>query len=206
MRQHRDARLWAFCLALVVALGFSTHASEMNLLVVPTRITMVRMAFDLTGLCPATLVSCEARKGREPLLHVWDGAEWMRLELKTLGNDDFLQQTATRAIVIGDDDMIPASVLRALSWCPELIRVPSIRPVDIVNSLTEPLGLSRQDLAWLAGRHQLKVVDLNADLKKRDPYDVPWSEILPTEPGYDATPVAQPKPAVLMKNDKQITP
>lgn len=201
-----QAQRWiqAFVIVAAMAAGMPARGSGrggMNLVLVPARVAMVQAAFDLARLRQATIVSCEDRKGRDPLLHVWDGAEWIRLELADLAQGGFLRQTPARAIVIGGDDVMPAAAVQAVAWCREVVRVPSMKPVDIVNGLTEPLAFSKSDLAWLAGRFQLEVVDLNADRKARNPYSVPWSEILPKETRYRLAPVDEPKPAVV-ESDK----
>jgi len=170
---------------------------DMNLVLIPARVAMVQAAFDLARIRPATIVSCEDRQDRDPLLHVWDGSEWIRLDLADLAQGGFMRRTPARAIVIGGDDVMPASVVQAVGWCREVVRVPSMKPADIVNGLVGPLEFSRSDLVRLADRFRLNKVDLNAEQKARDPYSVPWSEILPRERRFRLAPAAEPKPAVV---------
>ena len=118
-----------------------------------------------------------------------------------LAAGNFLSAPPARVIALGGDDVMPASALQTASRHGMVLRVASIRPVDIVNALTEPLELSKEELAWLADRHQLNLLDLNAGQKKRDPYDVPWSEITPRETRYRLAPASKSKPAVL-ENEK----
>ena len=200
MHNRIHALALSFLMVFVFAAGktaLAAGAKNMNLVLIPARVTMVQAAFELARLRPATIVTCEARKNKDPLLHVWDGAEWIRIELSDLAGEKFLRQTPDCVIVIGGDDVMPVAAIQAVSWCDTTIRVPSMKPVDIVNTLTEPLAFTKSELAWLAGRFHLNIVDLNADRKKYDPYAVPWSEILPMEKQYRLMPASEPKPATV---------
>lgn len=198
MRKVVFLGFFAFAIA---ALAPVKHAQglerEKNLILTPARMATVQMSFDLARLRPATIISCEERKGRDPLLHVWDGGEWLRLEMADLAAGNFLSTPPTRIIALGGNDVMPDSVLQTASRHGAILRVASIRPVDMANALTEPLELSRDELAWLAKRHNLNLLDLSEDQKKRDPYDVPWSEITPNETRYRLAPASRNKPAVL---------
>ena len=51
------------------------------LLVTPSRYSVMQVAFDVARRYPTVLVSYQGVADKEPVLHVWNGFEWMPLAL-----------------------------------------------------------------------------------------------------------------------------
>ncbi len=154
-------------------LKFRSKAPDLTLLVMPARTRVVQLGFDLAKIRSFSLVTYEGTASTRPFLHYWNGAEWMDLTLEELTERGFLTQTPARVVIIGDDSMVAPGLSQAVSWCPEVHGIPSIKTVEIVNALHPLLGFNDGELEWLAGRHNLKIKDLNEDKRGLDPYSVP---------------------------------
>lgn len=172
-------------LALLVVAASSLHAesifrhrskaSDLTLLVMPARTRLVQFGFDLAKIRAFSLVTYEGTSTTRPFLHYWDGAQWAELTLEELTERGFLAQTPRRVVIIGEDSMVSPDLCEAVSWCPEVHKIPSIKTVEIVNVLHPLLGFNDGELEWLAARHNLKIRDVNEERRRLDPYSVPRS-------------------------------
>lgn len=167
--------------ATLTALAFPPAASTAlaksqgyTLVVAPARYSVMQVAFDIVNRYSAVLVSYQGEaKTAEPLLHAWNGQEWVRVTLSDYREVNFLQQTPSRTVLIGDDQTLPTSIAEASSWSPQIIRVTEFDTAALVNEFGKLLSFKDTDWSWFASRYNLELKDENAPLRARSWYDQP---------------------------------
>jgi hypothetical protein len=145
-------------------------AGSGDLLVYPVRETVVKLAFDLAHLRSVAMVAYDASQDvSAPLMHVWDPAakDWVKTDVEAYTAGEALAAKPSRVFVIGDQPRVVSTLVAASSWCDEVVEVPSLRSVEILNILDEPLDLSNREWKWLAKRYELTLDDRNAELRKK---------------------------------------
>ena len=188
MRSSMKKILW-ICAAVVVTMGgwAATPAraqADAVLLVTPSRYSVMQVAFDVARRYPTVLVSYQGTT-EEPLLHVWNGYEWMPLALADYQSGAFLQTYPERAIFMGDDALLPASLRSISTWCDKSVQIQGLDTHVLVNSIGNSLPFTPADWRWFAGRYNLTLTNLKAA----------EAEAIKNESWYDETaPVKDPEP------------
>lgn len=155
------------------------------LLVTPARYLVMQVAFDVARRYPTVLVSYQGTTG-EPVLHVWNGYEWMPLSVADYQSGAFLQSYPARTIFLGDDALLPASLRSIGAWCTESTQVSNLETHELVNGIGSYLPFTPADWRWFAGRYNLTLTNLKAQ----------EAEAAKQETWYDdAGPVKDPAPA-----------
>lgn len=184
--------LLAGCLAWAAAFGAAAQEAEpvpvvqkdVVLLVAPARYNVMQVAFDVARRYSTVLVSYQGTDP-DPKLHVWTGYEWLPLPAEDYRKGSFLQEWPARTVMLGGDDLLPASLKEVSSWCPETTRIEDLETAGLVNGIGRYLPFTPADWRWFAGRYNLSLVDENAAL----------AEAAKKESWYDGTaPVEDPKP------------
>ena len=159
-----------------VALGMGTGPSRLTLLVAPARHNTLQVAFDVLARENAVLVAYQGdAASAHPVLHVWNGQEWLQITPEEFGSLSFLRTVPSRILMVGDDALLPP-VLADAAMAHKGIRVmqvPSQDTATVVNSIGQVLGFSRGDWAWFAARYRLDLKDVNASIRDRSWYDQP---------------------------------
>ena len=168
-----------------VAVSPAAAQSDAVLLVAPSRFAVMQVAFDVARRYPAVLVSYQGAPS-EPVLHVWNGYEWMPLSLSDYQNGAFLQSYPGRTIFLGDDELLPASLRSIGSWCSQSTQVPVLEKHALVNAIGSYLPFTPSDWRWFAGRYNLTLTNLKAE----------EAEAAKHETWYDGSaPVKDPPPS-----------
>jgi len=182
-------------LVLMVGLVSSTHAASRvrhyDLLVAPSRYSVLQVMFDVAANRPSILVSYQGEATTaEPLLHVWNGTSWSPITLHDLREMSFVQKTPTRAILIGNDELLPASVRESLAWMPEVVFIRDLTNTSLLNEFGRIQSWSKREWNWFSTRYNLSLEDEAAPLRKRSWYDRPASSLKKNEaPSYQPAPV-----------------
>jgi len=132
------------------------------LLVAPRQYPVMQVAFDVARRYPTVLVSYQAAAADEPVLHVWNGYEWMPLALADYQSGAFLQSYPARAVFLGDDALLPASLRAINAWCAQSTQVPDLETHALVNAIGSYLPFTPNDWRWFAGRYNLTLTNLKA--------------------------------------------
>ena len=132
------------------------------LLVTPSRYSVMQVAFDVARRYPTVLVSYQG-SDKEPVLHVWNGYEWMPLSLADYQSGAFLQSYPARAVFLGDDALLPASLRSISAWCDKSTQVPDLGTHELVNGIGRYLPFTPADWRWFAGRYNLTLTNLKAE-------------------------------------------
>ena len=166
---------------LLPALG-ATKGSA-TLLVVPARYSAIQVAFDMAQRFPVSIVSYQGDAATAvPVLHAWNGSEWVAVQVGDYEQGNFLQVTPVRVVVVGDEKLAPPVLTSAASvWCPEVLNIASVETAPLVNEMGKLFTFSRYDWDWFARRYNLTLQDENADRRSKSWYDRPsykdkWSK------------------------------
>lgn len=163
-------RTWALSLALMVGTVLSSPAY--TLLVAPARYSVMQVAFDLLGRTPSVLVSYQGEgTAVDPVLHAWNGSEWVLVTLKDYREGNFLQRTPDRIILIGDDTVLPSRILDASTWVSDVVRIRDLTTGSLVNEFGHILKWRDADWAWFAKRYNLNLQDESAARRSSSWYD-----------------------------------
>ena len=153
----------AWMMAVVGPLASAAIAQEdAVLLVVPSRYSVMQVAFDVARRYPTVLVSYQGTL-QEPVLHVWNGYEWMPLALTDYQSGAFLQSHPERTLFLGDDALLPAELRSINAWCNNVIQLPELENHALVNGIGRALPFTPADWRWFAGRYNLTLTNLKAE-------------------------------------------
>lgn len=156
---------------------------RVTMLVVPARYSVMQVAFDLAQRYTVVLVSYQGDASSEsPLLHAWNGKEWVKITMEEYSSASFLQVTPGEALLIGDETMLPPVLASSIAgWCPKVTTLPSIDTATLVNSFAKEFSFRKGDWEWFAKRYNLTLNDQNAEVRKSSWYDQPAYEDKYTE-------------------------
>jgi hypothetical protein len=178
-------KTFAAFLVGTVLMGFASGRAlaDRALLVIPARYSVVQFGFDVTRLRSADLVVYDTRGEKGALvLHFWDRqrGDWAKVSQDELRLGALFDDMPTRVFLVGSDRDVPPAVLAAATALGgQLVRVPSLRVVDMVNAVNDGLRFSSSEWKWLAKRHGLETVDLNADRRRYGRYGAPGAKAAP---------------------------
>ena len=156
--------MWILAVAAMTGPAAAPARAQENavLLVTPSRYSVMQVAFDVARRYPTVLVSYQGTAA-EPVLHVWNGYEWMPLSLADYQSGAFLQSYPARAIFLGDDALLPASLRSINNWCAQSTQVPGLGNHELVNGIGSYLPFTPADWRWFAGRYNLTLTNLKAE-------------------------------------------
>ncbi len=166
---------------LAVVLAFLWAGSELaeastgkgiTMLVVPARYSVLQVSFDIVRQYSVILVSYQGDASSDsPLIHAWNGREWVPVTVSDYRNATFLQMRPSQTILVGDEKLLP-SVMGAISaWCPRLVVIPEIDTASLVNQLGRLFRFGRREWEWYSARYNLQLQDLNEDRRRTSWYD-----------------------------------
>ncbi len=161
------------------AKSFAATAGRVTMLVVPARYSVMQVAFDISQRYPAVvLVSYQGdAQSSAPLLHAWNGKEWIKISVDDYADAKFLQVTPGETLLVGDETLLPPVLASSIvGWCPKVTTLPSIDTATLVNAFAQEFNFSRHDWKWFAKRYNLSLNDENASRRKSSWYDRPVYE------------------------------
>ncbi len=172
-------RIKLSCLALValtmagLALPAGAAPEDLAMLVVPARYSVLQVAFDVVNRFPAVLVSYQGDANTEdPIIHAWNGEEWVRISRDDYDQVNFLQVTPTLTVLVGDENLLPPVLSASPAiWCSRVETITSVDTTTLINDLARVLRFSASDWEWFARRYNLTLNDANAERRQRSWYD-----------------------------------
>ena len=173
MCRHSLLVLISTVLCSVNSMGMAYKSRLPTMLVVPARYAQLQVAFDIANRYNTLLVSYQGSGDTpEPLLHVWSGDKWIQISMQEYRTASFLTVRPDRVFMIGDEHVLPASLVDASNdWGSLVMSSPSSGTADIVNSFGKVAGFRRHDWVWFASRYNLDFQDLNASERRSSWYD-----------------------------------
>ncbi|HMP88820.1 MAG TPA: hypothetical protein PJ991_01400 [Kiritimatiellia bacterium] len=145
---------------------------DFTLIVAPSRFSVMQVMFDVIDKRPSVLISYQGDATTlNPLIHGWDGNSWVQLGMHDLRELSFLKKSPTRAVLIGGDDLLPASIREALAWVPELVYIRQLDNANLVNEFGRIFKWNRNEWRWFSKRYNLTLEDEAAPLRRSSWYD-----------------------------------
>ena len=165
--------LVALAMTASVQPAVAAAANDLTMLVVPARYSVLQVAFDALRRFPVVLVSYEGdAKTENPRLHAWNGEEWVRVSQEDYDQLNFLQVTPGQTVLVGDQNLLPASLSSQLSsWCARVTTIPTIDDAALINELSKILAFSPSDWKWFSERYNLTLNDANVAKEQSSWYD-----------------------------------
>jgi hypothetical protein len=158
---------------MFVSQSMALTPGRVTLLVVPARYSVMQVAFDLARKYAVVLVSYQGDVLSEtPLLHAWNGKEWIKISADDYAHARFLQVTPGEALLIGDEKLLPPVLASSIAgWCPKVTTIPSIDTAVLVNSFAKEFSFEPGEWEWFARRYNLVLNDENAPRRNANWYD-----------------------------------
>lgn len=159
---------------------------DLTLFVVPARYSVVQVMMDVLRRRDAALMSYQGEPdAAEPLLHAWNGREWVFVALDDFRTAHFARTRPHRVVLIGEPGIVPSVLAEAASeWAPLVLSIEGTDPASIVNAAGRILRFGRSDWDWFAGRYRMELRDDAAPRRERSWYDEPYVEEEPPEPPW----------------------
>lgn len=188
-------------IAAVGSVGFFvsvTASPAFTLIIAPARYSVIQVAQDILQRSDAVLVSYQGEPGKgDPVLHAWNGNEWVPVSMKDFREVNFLQRVPDRTILIGGPDVLPEVLVEASSWSPRVDRISDLKTSSIINEFGRILQWRSAEWKWFAQRYNLQLTDEAEPRRHSSWYDQPGPlpdrpRLLPTArpaPSSDAEPV-----------------
>ncbi len=168
---------WVLTAAVILGLGGSVLARSpdargLSLLVVPERFNIVQVSFDIIDKRPVALVSYRGDAASErPVLHAWTGDQWWPISLEEYAGGHFLVQQPTRIILVGDDRLLPKTLVEASDWGPRVMSIDTTETDELLNAMGRLLAFSRSEWRWFAQRYNMEIEDLTPAREEDSWYD-----------------------------------
>ena len=175
------------------------------LLVVPSRYTIVQLAFDMAKIRPMAIVAYDdSPTSKVSRLHVWDATvqDWLRMEFSEFKSASFIRAPPKDLLVIGNDI---AGLGDAASWASTKKRISTFSIVTVVNTLDEILSFSNSEWKTLARKYDLKLKDQNDERRRLGRWGRSGHEQPPAATAPE-TVLPPPPPPKLDEADKAMEP
>lgn len=180
------ACLLAWVSATASSMGMAPRPRSPALLVVPAHHAPLQLGFDVAERYRTALVVYQSQgQGRDPMLHVWDGAKWVRLDMEDFSSLSFMSVRPERILLVGDATLLPSSLVEATSWSTNQFVLPATDAASLVNHFGHFYNFRSADWRWFAGRYNLSLDDINEARRKRSWYDRSADEVPPAHWGRD---------------------
>ena len=169
MRTKSHFKIVGFIAFVVCVVAPQVHAHRNDILIVPARARMIRLAFDLQALRGPALISYrETEDPLQPLLHVWNRAarDWQRVDIANISRAQHIPATPNRTYIIGLRQNIPDVLPAALSHTAELRILNTLSVADILTILDREMQFSIEEWRALAGRYDLEITELNHERRR----------------------------------------
>ena len=193
MRAQR--RILFLMMALIIGATGSVRAQrapDFTLLVMPERLNLIQVGFDLLDKRPTALVAYRPDPaGQLPVLHVWSGGDWRLLNWDDYRSGRFMLRQPSRLVLVGDAITFPAQLQTAADWRPEVIRISSNQPDEVLNELGPVMGFTAAEYRWFARRYNMKIEGTESGAgERRSWYDRMTEERRPPVRRQRGTPIS----------------
>jgi hypothetical protein len=168
------------CAVLAVPLWAGSASAALGgskgftLVVVPSRYSVIQVAMDVLAKRSVVLLAYQGEASTpDPVLHAWNGEEWVRISLKDFREASFLQEMPREMVLVGDDKTLPAVIREAAGWCALKTTVTDLTTGSLVNELGRVFKWRKSEWEWFAKRYNLSLVDESEPYRKSSWYDQP---------------------------------
>jgi hypothetical protein len=171
---------------IAMAVGLSRPASANSgttLFIVPARYSVLQVMFDVLRRREALLMSYQGEPdGADPVLHAWNGLEWLPVTLDDYREAQFLSVRPARVVLVGDAGVLPVSLATgAAQWGSRVLNVERMDSSSLVNAAGRLLGFTDADWKWFAARYKMQLTDVESERRNQSWFDQPFVETEPSE-------------------------
>ena len=169
-------------------------------MIVPARLRMVQLAFDLADMRPVVVLSFRGNAhAADPLLFVWTNGAWQYVSPDDFRERRFVSEWPRQVIMIGETQALPALLEDEAAWGADVTRLKTLALADLINGMDPVFRFTGREWKWLAKRYDLNLTDINAPRREFNPYDIPRSK-LPLETKDFKQKKGDAPPAVLIES------
>ena len=176
MFNQQTTKIYVVLVALATLWGSAAGAANSTVLVVPSRHTIVQLAFDIQALRGTKLIAYDKNRDTDEIvLHTWDTGQqaWSRMTLDEYAMGAFSQGVPDEIILVGSDTDLPAVVMSGASIAKKVTRIDTLNLVTVVNTLHKSMKFKPREWKIIAERHGLEVEDKNYERRRWGRYGPP---------------------------------
>ena len=163
--------------AVVVADAWAGMATPTTILVTPARRRLIELASQLSRIKDIGLVAYDNGSTLpEPVLHIWNGTEWIRIEMDDFVSGNFMSGEPKHLILLGDSTTLPARMAADPTWCSDVHRIATLDTANLLNELHKTLKFSSTQWKWLAEENGLSLIDHNSERRRYGRWGAPSKE------------------------------
>lgn len=152
-------------------------ATPDSIIVMPARKRVVHLAFQMASLKNIGLVSYNTNPAlREPLIHVWNGQEWIQITMQDYVQGSFMSGDPKHVFLLGDSTITPLPMLDGVSWYKDLHRLTTFDTATMINTIGKVVKFSSRQWKWLARENGLDIQDQNAERRRYGRWGAPGQE------------------------------
>lgn len=152
-------------------------ATPDSIIVMPARKRVVQLAFQMASLKDIGLVTYNTNPAlREPLLHVWNGQEWIQITMQDFVQGSFMSGDPKHVFLLGDSTITPLPMLDGVAWYKDLHRLTTFDTATMINTIGKAVRFSARQWKWLAKENGLEIQDQNAERRRYGRWGAPGKE------------------------------
>ncbi len=153
-------------------------ATPDSIIVMPARKRVVQLAFQMAQCKKIGLVTYNTSPTlNEPLIHVWNGQEWLQITLQDYTQGSFMSGDPKHVFLLGDSTTIPLRMMDDVSWYKDLHRLTTLDTTALINEIGTALNFSSHQWKFLANANGLKIEDRNAERRRFGRWGSPGKEV-----------------------------
>lgn len=161
----------AFVFVCVSAWGRAPAPQPLTLLVIPERVNLVQVSFDVVDKRPVALVSYRRNRAGETILHAWTGSRWLPIEMAEYDQGGFLVRQPDRIVLVGDERLLPPAVVTQSQWGPMVLGIGATDTDEFLNQLGRLLEFTPGEWRWFASRYNMAIEDVSPPREHRSWYE-----------------------------------
>lgn len=209
-------KIVSVCIIALIAMGLSSYSSSAfgadssgpTLLVVPSHYTGVQMAFDVAKLRKNVLTVAFSPAGVKTgqALYVWDAnaSAWVKTTFADYASGSIFAVKPAKVIIIGSEKDVPPVLGEVAGWCSDVRRIPTLKIMEVFNSLNQDFSFSVPEWKWIAKEYDLKLEDKNTERRRYGRYGKPGEKAqtpMPVTPSPEAPAVEKPSTPVVIQSE-----
>jgi hypothetical protein len=147
-------------------------------------------------------VAYQPAQGPDVRLHAWNANQWVAVTVDQYRNEIFRGRGIQQVVIVGEKEQVPFSLVSDSSWCPNVHVLETLDVAALVPELDPLLSFTPSEWKWLADRHGLKIMDINAERRRYGRYGKPGAPkplppppVTPSAAGGAVLPPAEPAAA-----------
>ncbi len=141
--------------------------SSSTVIVMPARPRLVQLAFQVAHFKDVGLVAYNTSAALSaPLLHVWNGREWVQIGMDEYVSGTFLPSSVGHVFILGDSTSLPAAMTEDPKWAANVHKTADLGTASLLNQFGTVLKFNGLEWRWLAEQNGLILTDRNAERRR----------------------------------------